>query len=97
MFTDIIPSIWSDHSCILLQINHFENSEKGSGYWKMNNSLLKDNEYVAQMNSKLIEWKEELGTLQVKDKRVQWELIKYNIRKFTMSYSSVKKTRQIEK
>ena len=50
---DIIPSIWSDHSCITLHIKHLEESEKGNGFWKMNNSLLKEPKYCDELKLKL--------------------------------------------
>ena len=46
---EIIPGYTSDHSGVLLkpQIN-FDN-DKGHGYWKFNNTLLKEVEYVKKI------------------------------------------------
>ena len=91
---DIIPSIWSDHSGILIEIKHLPEVERGKGHWKFNNSLLKDDKYVKDMTENLNEW---LGQYhKMKDKRVIWELLKYHIRKFTMTFSSVKKLDKIK-
>ena len=43
--TSIIPGYRSDHSGIYLKIKLHEN-ERGRGYWKFNNTLLKDKDYV---------------------------------------------------
>ena len=43
--TCIIPGYRSDHSGILLDLTLNEN-ERGRGYWKFNNSLLKDQNYI---------------------------------------------------
>ena len=43
--TYIIPGYRSDHSGILLDLTLNEN-ERGRGYWKFNNSLLKDQKYI---------------------------------------------------
>ena len=33
--TDIIPSVWSDHSAVVLGIKHMPQNSKGPGYWKI--------------------------------------------------------------
>ena len=43
---DIIPSINSDHSTIVLVINSVDNQMRGLSFWKFNASLLDDKEYV---------------------------------------------------
>ena len=42
---DIMPTCYSDHCPILLEID-FSRFSRGKGFWKMNNSLLKDSNYV---------------------------------------------------
>ncbi len=85
---DIIPSIRSDHSAITINFTDITGDIKGPSHWKFNSSLLDDEEYIRQMKSKLDEWKIEhdLG-----NKQVAWELIKYEIRKFTIEYSKEKR------
>ena len=43
--TSIIPGFRTDHSSILLKLKLHDN-ERGRGYWKLNNSLLKDRKYI---------------------------------------------------
>ena len=43
--TSIIPGFRTDHSSILLKLKLYDN-ERGRGYWKLNNSLLKDRKYI---------------------------------------------------
>ena len=44
----IMPNIFSDHSALILIICFDEETvPRGPGYWRFNNSLLSDNEYVA--------------------------------------------------
>lgn len=40
---DRVPSIKTDHSAITLHLKDLENVSRGPGFWKMNQSLLKDN------------------------------------------------------
>ena len=39
---DVIPSVQSDHSTIVIRINGLKDDLKGRSYWKFNNSLLSD-------------------------------------------------------
>ena len=44
--TDIIPAIKTDHAAISIQLTNGENSIRGPGYWKMNTSILDEDEYL---------------------------------------------------
>ena len=55
------------------------NEQKGPGYWKMNCSLLKDEEYVNSVTEMLPVWTAE-GRKKLSDSRNVWDWIKYNIR-----------------
>ena len=50
--TDIIPDIKTDRSAIFIDINNCENCVKGPGHWKMNVSLLEDEEYIKDITEK---------------------------------------------
>ena len=60
----------------------------GSSYWKINSSLMKDEDYVSAINEKVPEWLAEFN--EVTDKRVLWGLIKYRVRQFIIKYSKDK-------
>ena len=45
MASQIIPGFRTDHNSIILKLKLHEN-DRGKGYWKFNNTLLKDKEYV---------------------------------------------------
>ena len=49
---NIIPSIKSDHSAILLSINRIEEQIHGPSFWKFNAGLLDDKDYVDLINSR---------------------------------------------
>ena len=50
----IVPNIYSDHSAVALSVS-FNESEvpRGSGFWKFNNSLLSDTNYVELLTFKI--------------------------------------------
>ena len=47
----ILPGYQTDHSLILLKFD-FGKFQKGKSYWKFNNSLLKDENYVTEIKKK---------------------------------------------
>ena len=75
----IMPNIFSDHSALILTICFDEEAApRGPGYWRLNNSLLSDNEYVALLRSKIPEFVEKHR--EVEDKGLFWEMVKMEIR-----------------
>ena len=65
---------------------------RGPGFWKFNNSLLRDEAYVNELrkNVKLYTAKYE----SIDDKGLKWDLIKMEIRGFTVKYTKVKAKRR---
>ena len=88
---DIMPSIAPDHSAIYLVLNVdnkvFQN--RGPSYWKFNNSLCLDVEYVQHMKTEIISFIDQ-GKKEITDKRVLWDFVKIKIGEYTSKYSRVK-------
>ena len=61
METNIIPGYRTDHSSILLKLK-FINNEWGRGYWKFNNSLLKNKDYIKLIKDTIQEVKDTYKT-----------------------------------
>ena len=88
----IIPNTFSDHSALILTICFNEETvPRGPGYWKFNNSLLSDNEYIALLRSKIPEFVEKHK--EVEDKGLFWEMVKMEIRGLTVRFSKLKAKR----
>jgi len=51
--SDIIPAIRTDHDAISIEIGELKNELKDPGYWKVNCSMLKDEEYVNNVTEML--------------------------------------------
>ena len=77
----------TDHRGCSLLIK-FAEIERGPGYWKFDNSLLKGVAYVHRINT-LID-NHAAGLENKSDYRIEWELFKVKIRDFTRSYSKQK-------
>ena len=54
--TDIIPAIKTDHAAICIELTNDENSIRGLGHWKMNATLLDDNEFVKDVTTRIPIW-----------------------------------------
>ena len=80
---------FSDHSAIMLNIQPFDQRKKsGPGFWKFNASLLEDKEYVKKMCKNIPAIIEKYRD--VSDLGLKWDVIKMEIRSFTVQYSERK-------
>ena len=76
----------SDHKVVNIDIN-LSSEKRGPGYWKFNNSLLSDNDYVELINDTI---EIELNNCIHLNDSQKWEYIKYCIRKISISHSKKK-------
>lgn len=76
--TKIIPGYRTDHSAIVLEFS-FQNNDRGKGYWKFNNSLLKDKNYIALVKETIDEVKNTYKTNNIQDNQTTNENIKFDI------------------
>jgi len=66
---DIIPSIKTDHSAILVEFQGVDAKAKGPGIWKLS---LNDETYVEKINSLIPKWVQE-GESDLEDLRSVWD------------------------
>ena len=66
--SDIISSMSSDHSAIILHFSSISKQKYGPSFWKFNASLTEDMNYVALLTESVPEWLAEFSA--VTDKRV---------------------------
>ena len=79
--TDVSASLLTDHSPITFSCFKNEESNRGRGLSKLNNSLVENEEYVLQMKKFTLDTLNELFTENILDDQVKWEYLRYNIRK----------------
>ena len=87
--TNIIPAIRTDHSAIYLEFGNVDKEAKGPGFWKMNTSILEDDEYIDDLTKMVPIWIAE-GRKELSDHRNIWDWIKYYIRAHAIKYSKKK-------
>ena len=101
--TDIIPGYRTDHSAIILKLK-FQNNERGKGYWKFNNSLLKNTQYIDKIKKIIEDVKQTYATNLNPDEMIPNLDLQFNINdqlfletllmmigRDTIKYSSIKK------
>ena len=86
---DIVPSACSDHSSVTIKLNLIPDTQKGRGYWKFNSQYLEDEEFVTRM-SEILQNTTNFNN-DIEDKRVAWEWIKYEVRKYCIKYGTKRK------
>ena len=86
---NIVPNIFCDHSAITLSMFLESNETKrGPGFWKFNNSLLMDKCYTEMITKQIPEFISKYCNLN--DKGLFWEMIKMEIRASTMIFAENK-------
>lgn len=80
---DILPSYRSDHSAIYIHLKKVPEQPQGRGYWKLNNTFLKESDYIKGITENKDIWLREAE--QLPDPQSKWEFIKYKIRQYSIS------------
>ena len=93
MSCDILSVANSDHRALILEINNAK-FVRGPGFWKFNNSYLKDNTFVEKMNVRLETLSREMNDID-DDTCSKWENYKTQIKQFCIEYGKVKSNQNI--
>ena len=88
--TDIVPGYKTDNSMITLQIS-LHNNTRGRGFWKLNSSFLKDEEYVIQIREIIAQTKDEYAQYDTVTPGLLSEMIKMKTREALINYGKTKK------
>ena len=70
----------------MIEFNIIEQQLKGPGFWKLNVSLLMNDDYVNAMECNIPLWKEESKQF-FADSKMAWEWVKFKIREFSVDFS----------
>ena len=95
--TDILTPISTDHSPVLFSLSKEKITIRGTGLWKFNSSLTKDQNYKTEIKKLIRNFSNENELLL--NRQLKWELLKYEVRKFTIKYTKhvAKEKRQKKK
>ena len=78
----------SDHESVTANLC-MGNQKRGRGYWKLNNSLINNQDYIDNVKKLIVDTQCELKD--IKSYRLTWELLKIRIKEFSIKYSVCKK------
>ena len=81
--TDIITAINTNNLAVVLGVNSLAEYPRGPSFWKFNNSLLDDSNFVKCMCDNFPIWLGEISYCE--DLGIQWDCIKYKIRQEKLS------------
>lgn len=85
----IVYTAETEHSAILIHLKSDELKHKrGPGFWKFNQSLLQHEIFVSNLRAEIPDFKQKY--VDVEDLRLKWDLIKMEIRGFTIKYTKNK-------
>ena len=85
---EIVTSVSTDHAAITWHLHSESVRTYGPAYWRMNTSLLQDENYVKEIRKSIEKWQDDYYIKE--DAQNLWEYLKYQIRQFTISYSKNK-------
>ena len=76
--SEFLSPLQSDNSPVVLKLRSADSTERVRGYWKFNNSLPNDAEFVIEMKEFISRVVKKFNSLD--DPRVNWEFLKYKMR-----------------
>ena len=83
--SDIKVAMCTDHSPVYMDLSLDDiKLQKGNGFWKYNSSLNKDPVYKENLRNLIRVFLQENLDL---NKQLKWELLKYEVKKYTLSYT----------
>ncbi|VDI81458.1 blast:Transposon TX1 uncharacterized 149 kDa protein [Mytilus galloprovincialis] len=85
--SDIRPALIksTDHQGVSLKLQSVTAESKGPGYWKLNNSILEENEYCKEIETIIAKYKTIMQDTTT-DVHLLWDAIKLDIKLFTINY-----------
>ena len=99
-YTDILAAFSTDHSPILITLSKINEFDRGKGFWKFNNSLKKNEDYVETIKNVIKSTLRSLDEQGVNNPQARWEFLKYEIRKnsiqFSKTLSKIKNRERLE-
>ena len=84
--SEIYPAPISDHDAVITVFKG-EKRPKGKGYWKLNTSILQEENYKDGIKTLIDDTKKEY----TEDKQVLWEIIKIRVKEFSIKYCTLHK------
>ena len=85
--SEILCALSTDHSALFCFLQHFNKLKNGSGLWKFNNSLVSNKDFIQKCTELIQKVKKQLNIQTHFCFQAKQEILKYQIRLFTISFS----------
>ena len=94
--TDILTIISTNHSPVIFSLSKEKITIRGTGLWKFNSSLTKDQNYKTEIKKLIRNFSNENEFLL--NRQLKWELLKYEVRKLHEKHTKyvAKEKRQLK-
>ena len=86
----MLTAFKTDHSYVSVIICNYNEIKLGPGLWKFSNSLISDQNFTEKLKKFIENLKEDLDSENSFDDQVKWKYMKFEIRKFTISYPKIR-------
>ena len=86
----ILSAFKIHHSSASVIISNCNETKPGPGLWKFSNYLISDENFLEKLKKSIEKLKEDLDSENSFDGQVKWEYLKFEIKKFTISYSKIR-------
>ena len=86
---EIIPSFMSNHFPVIMKLDFDFKIERGKYGWKFNSCLLSDDQFTTGCKNHINQIKNNFD--ETSNPHIKWEYLKYECRKFAISFSKKKK------
>lgn len=84
--TEVLERFPSDHSPMAINTCLSKKLRRGSGLWKVSESLLQDENFLKELKNYIKEFKTQF-TENALDEQIKWDFLKHEIRKFCVVFS----------
>ena len=89
--TTILPPILTDHSVICIHLKCVDDSPQGPSFWRMNNDLLHNVDYVQHIKALIQEATEDPNKTMTNDSwQTRYDYLKFQIKQYTIKVSRLK-------
>ena len=83
---EVLERFPSDHSPMTIKTCLSKKLRRGSGLWKVNESLLQDENFLKELKNYIKEFKTQF-TENALDEQIKWDFLKHEICKFCVAFS----------
>ena len=87
--TDILGAFTDDHSPLIFTLSTNQDEGREKHLWKFNKSLALNSDFANNVKAHIANTQKSLDKENIRDDQARWEYLKYEIRKFSIKFSTL--------